>query len=221
MDNFEKFDEDFNFKPITSGLGFKTAREDTEVIKKVNRSISLEAKPKEVKSFQHKDMMDSYSSELKAFYEREVNKSTHVKDPEFSDEPIILNATSDKRAVAFVLDMIIIFLMTYLFTLSFKLTAQIDLVELAWSKDNLAIGVMSFLFSSFYFFYFLILEKSTGKSCGKEILSIQVVDLNNNTLSFKSLFLRTTISLLGFLSLGVSNLMNLHGKISSSKVIES
>ena len=103
-------DIDFDFKPITSGLGFHS-NQTTEIKPAFNDSakmsssnISMPMPSMQISQpMALKESNQIYQNELSAFYGRETAIQTPVEEPRV--EKIIRQATKSQRVLAYILDM--------------------------------------------------------------------------------------------------------------------
>ena len=214
-------DLDFDFKPITSGLGFhhnKTTEirpifhESPAVQLKINNIQSRNAAPAN-----QKNDNQIYQNELSAFYGREAAQPLNK---EVKPELVFRKATKDQRVFAYLLDLgLVLSSVAIVLTLMSRII-EMDLVEV-WSQyPNEITPLVLVLFAGFYLMYFSIFEKTTQSTLGKNIIGITVVDQNNHHQSFTVLLLRSFISLVNFVSLGLFSFFELQDKVTHSKVVK-
>jgi uncharacterized RDD family membrane protein YckC len=98
-------------------------------------------------------------------------------------------------------------------------TISMDLMDVWAQYPNEITPLVLTLFCGFYLIYFSIFEKASQSTLGKNIFSIRVVGINNRPLSMMALVVRSTVSLLNFVSLGLFSWFDLQNKVTSSKVI--
>ena len=207
-------DLDFDFKPITSGLGFHHTK-TTEVKPSFAKDSTPSVKPMQ----QPTAVQQVYQNDLAAFYNSAVQQEKIIQKNEMKDESIVRMATTSQRVTAYLLDLGLI-----LSCLGIVLTVMARLIgEDLMSVWNLYPGeitplVLS-LFVGFYLIYFSIFEKTSSSTLGKNIMEISVVNLDNKSMSMTGLMLRSTIGLLNFLALGLFSYFDLQNKITDSKVI--
>jgi hypothetical protein len=210
-------DLDFDFKPITSGLGFHNNK--TSVIKPafsesqimMNQVTTPVAVPVARKENQ------IYQNELSVFYGRENPVNVPVENTKV--EKIIRNATKSQRVLAYVLDLgLVLSFVAIVLTVMSRLI-HMDLMEVWTSYPNEITPLVLVLFAGFYMMYFSIFEKTMQSTFGKNLLGITVVDLDNKSQTFTMLMFRSFISLMNFVSLGLFSYFNLQNKVSNTKVI--
>lgn len=212
-------DFDFDFKPITSGLGFhqqKTTEVKPAFAESLNTISISQPIMQNPASAIRKDQV--YQNDLSLFYNRENPAPTPIAEQK--PEKIFRNATRSQRVVAYFLDLALI-----LSTLGIVLTVMSRLIEMdlidVWSTyPNEITPLVVTLFCGFYLIYFSIFEKTGSSTVGKSLLKVRVVNIDNKAPSFSSLLLRSFVSLANFISLGLFSYFDLQSKISGSKVIK-
>jgi uncharacterized RDD family membrane protein YckC len=212
-------DMDFDFKPITSGLGFhnnktteiKPAFTETAALTRSQINISTPAK------IARKDNQ-VYQNELSAFYAHETANNIPVETP--TVEKIIRTATKSQRVLAYFLDFSLVLSMVGIVLTIMSRLIEKDLMEVWTTYPNEITPLVLVLFTGFYTMYFSIFEKTTQSTLGKNLLSITVVDLDNKPQSFTMLMFRSFVTLMNFVSLGLFSYFDLQNKIANTKVIK-
>jgi len=213
-------DLDFDFKPITSGLGFHN--EKTTDIKPsfhegashISHSPSIPTRP--VARRENKEQI--YQNDLSLFYGRESTQT--ISHESIKEEKIIRLATKSQRVLAYVLDLgFLLSCLGLVLTIMARMT-DMDLMDV-WTKyPNEITPLVVILFAGFYLMYFSIFEKTAQSTIGKNLLGIKVLDLDNKIQSFTMLMFRSFISLMNFVSLGLFSYFNLQNKVSNTKVVK-
>lgn len=211
----ENFD-DFNFKPITDGLGFHNDEE---------KVIPKKSEIKETKKIQH--ALQSFISEeedsidmgaLTPFYsdmplEEKLSSNEKVEE-EIIQEILYTEATSTKRFLAYTLDCICIFSL-HLFTFAAAFSA-LDLNILEVFKDYDFYFITSPILITYYLFYFSFLDKTRFSTIGKRTFKIRLYE---EKLTLNKTFLRALVTLLSVISLGLFSLLDFQSKLTDTKVI--
>ncbi len=213
--------EDFDFKPITSGLGFSHQQKTSE-IKPVftERVIPVRempaARPQPVQA--PKKEMNVYQNDLSLFYgQSETNRPAPIVEEK--PEKVYRVAAKADRIVAYILDMaILLSIMSVMLMFMAKATGM-EIMD-AWAQypDEITPLVMT-LFFGFYLLYFSIGEK-TGATMGKSLMNIRVVNMENRNQEFMTLVARSFITLMNFASIGLFSYFDLQNKATNSKVIK-
>lgn len=219
-------DIDFDFKPITSGLGFHS-NQTTEIKPAFNNSANLSASSNISmpmpsmpisQPMARKESNQIYQNELSAFYGREATQATPVEEPRV--EKIIRAATKSQRVLAYVLDLgLVLSCVGLVLTIITRLIEK-DLIEVWTAYPNEITPMVVVLFTGFYLMYFSIYDKTHASTLGKNLLGIRVVDLDNKSPSFTMLLFRSFVMLMNFVSLGLFSYFDLHNKIANTKVIK-
>ncbi len=213
-------DIDFEFKPITSGLGFH--HQKTTEIKPSTNEVSL---PKFASTVTHlkKEVRQPsntsavYQNDLSLFYGHELQKEIPLEEKK---ETIYRIATSSQRVIAYVLDLsAVLSFLAIVLTIMARLI-HMDIVE-AWSTYPHEITPLILtLFVGFYLIYFSIFEKTQQSTIGKSMVGITVVNMENKPQNFLMLVLRSTLTLSNFISLGLFAYFDLQNKVSKTKVVK-
>lgn len=208
-------DIDFDFKPITSGLGFhhQKATEVKPVI--TERTVAMSPlNPPQIKK-----EANVFQSDLAAFYGQQPIQEATLPELKILEEKIYPLASKTNRVIAYVLDLLLIGSVLSLVLIVMARTIGMDLMDV-WSQyPNEITPLVVSLFCGFYLIYFSIFEKTSQSTVGKHIFSLRVVGINNKPLSLIALLFRSIIGLLNFVSLGLFSYFDLQNKVTESKVI--
>jgi uncharacterized RDD family membrane protein YckC len=213
-------DIDFEFKPITSGLGFHHQK-TTEIRPHVNEvslpklASTVTQLKKEVRPTANTSAV--YQNDLSLFYGHELKKEIQVEEKK---ETIYRSATSSQRVLAYILDLsAVLSFLAIVLTIMARLI-HMDVVE-AWSTFPHEITPLVLtLFVGFYLIYFSIFEKTQSSTIGKSMVGITVVNMENRPQNFLMLVIRSTLTLSNFISLGLFAYFDLQNKVSKTKVIK-
>ncbi len=211
--------EEFDFKPITSGLGFSHQQKVTTEVKPVFVDRPVREVPATRTQPQLKKEMNVYQNDLSLFYGQSEQMAKPAPEVQEKTEKIYRLATKADRVVAYVFDMgILISVLSVMLVFMARATGM-ELMD-AWAQypDDIT-PLVATLFCGFYILYFSISEKS-GATIGKSMMNIRVVDFANKRQNFMTLVLRTLITLLNFASLGLFSYFDLQNKATNSKVIK-
>jgi uncharacterized RDD family membrane protein YckC len=213
---------DFDFKPITSGLGFHTQK-TTEIRPAFNdapiySSHSIPASvPASTPAARTINQNQIYQNELSLFYNSET--STQAPAETARPEKVIRLATKSQRIVAYFLDMgLILSLLGIVLTIMARMV-EMDLMEVWSAYPNEITPLVMTLFVGFYLMYFSIFEKTSQSTLGKNLMGIKVLNIGNKAQGFSMLLVRSFVSLMNFVSLGLFSYFDLQNKISNTKVV--
>lgn len=211
--------EDFDFKPITSGLGFSHQQKTSE-IKPVflERSVQTREVPSTRLQQTVKKDLNVYQNDLSLFYGQAETNRTIPMVEEKTEKVYRLAATTD-RIVAYFLDLGIIFSVMSVTLMFMAKATDMEMME-AWVQypDEITPLVVT-LFCGFYLLYFSIGEK-TGATMGKSFMNIKIVTMENKNQTFINLVIRSFITLMNFASIGLFSYFDLQNKATHSKVIK-
>ena len=218
-------DIDFDFKPITSGLGFHSTK-TTEIKPAFSAEAPTMSMPSTmptqmpVQTLRKDNQNQIYQNELSIFYNNNRDSiAAQMPAEQTRPEKIIRNATKSQRVLAYVLDLgLVVSCLGLVLTVMSRLI-DMDLMEVWTTYPNEITPLVVTLFTGFYLIYFSIFEKTSTSTIGKNLLSIQVVSLDNKAQSFTMLMFRSFVSLMNFVSLGLFSYFDLQNKVSNTKVI--
>jgi hypothetical protein len=218
-------DMDFDFKPITSGLGFHHQKNTTEVKPViVERAPVMQTASRPISQMNVKPVkadMNVYQNDLSMFYDHGQKQDAEIR-AEKMEESIhkgIRLATKSERVFAYFLDLFLVVSVLSLMLMLMARATDMDLLAVWTVYPNEITPLVVSLFVGFYLMYFSIFEKTSSSTLGKGLLGIRVVDLDNNDQRFIVLVLRSTMSLLNFISLGLFSYFDLQNKVTNSKII--
>lgn len=213
--------EDFDFKPITSGLGFSHQQKATTEVRPafVDRPVPVKREAPVARPVTApKKEMNVYQNDLSMFY-GQTDQVRSEGATEVTPEKTLRTATKVDRIVAYVLDLSLIGSVLGLVLMFMARSTGMEITD-AWElyPDEITPLVVT-LFCGFYVLYFSISEKS-GATFGKSLLNIRVVDADGKTQNFTTLVLRSFLTLANFLSLGLFAYFDLQNKVTSSRVVK-
>lgn len=214
-------DFDFDFKPITSGLGFH-AQKTTEIKPAFQESMSSIqiSQPVITPAMSARKDAQVYQNDLSIFYNRDAAINHPAPAVEAKPEKVYRLASKSQRVIAYFLDLGLIASVLGLVLTIMSRLIDVDLMEVWTAYPNEITPLVVTLFCGFYLIYFSIFEKTFTSTMGKSLLNLRVVNLENRTQNFSSLLLRSFISLVNFISLGLFSYFDLQNKVTSSKVIK-
>jgi uncharacterized RDD family membrane protein YckC len=209
--------EDFDFRPLTSGLGFQQQKPTTEIRPAFIERPVVQAQIRPVTPVV-KTEATIYQNDLSLFYGREQA----VTAPEVREEKpkqTLRRASKSTRVVAYALDLALLASVeSLILTIMSRLIDQ-DLLE-TWSNyPNEITPLVVTLFCGFYLLYFSIFEKTNTSTLGKSLFKLHVVTEEEKSQTLSLLLLRSLISLLNFVSLGLFSYFDLQSRVSDTKVV--
>lgn len=214
----DMLEEDFDFKPLTQGLGFHQNKTTTEIKPiQVERAMPVQTQtPIQVRPL--KPDMNVYQNDLSLFYGQRTETQT-AAEQDMPKEKIYRLATKAQRVFAYSLDLALVISVMGLVLTIMARAIEMDLLT-AWSEyPNEITPLVVTLFCGFYVIYFSIFEKTSSSTLGKGLLGLTVVDTDNRDQRFANLILRSVITLLNFVSLGLFSYFDLQNKVTGSKII--
>ncbi len=220
--------DDFDFKPLSKGLGFHHANKSEEAVKEATRMMverAAPARPSAPGRSQHpfeqhrlaqasvEAPRDFVQNDLALFYAAKVEPQIQIEEAFVP----VLAASKSLRLSAFAVDMFIVGGLTAGTLQSVSLMTGLDVWSEMWVLEPTMLTAIVLLFSGYFLLYFTLLEKFQGKSLGKDLMGLALETEHRPQMIL--LFMRALITLLGFLSLGLTNAVDLPGMITNTKVI--
>lgn len=211
-------DLEFDFKPITSGLGFHHQKTTEFRPTMIERTVTVN--PLSQTHPPLKKEMNVYQNDLSLFYgQNPVETPEIVSEIKLEEEKYYRLATRPQRVFAYFTDLLLVGSIIGIVLTIMARTISMDLLDVWGQYPNEITPLVATLFCGFYLIYFSIYEKTNQSTLGKSLFGLRVVTKDNSSLTLASLLLRSTISLLNFVSLGLFSYFDLQSKISASKVI--
>jgi uncharacterized RDD family membrane protein YckC len=221
------FFEDFDFRPVTEGLGFHHAKKTDEAVQIARAHVMERASaPRSIPRVNHPftqlqnsvptaPAQDYVQSDLSLFYARPAA----IDLSEEETAPVHTIPSRAVRAVAFVIDLVVVAFMGQATFFAVEVLTGVSLVELAMagSPEAWASGLVMLL--GYFALYFTLLEKFQGATIGKEVLGLRVTTLDGSPVSLMRVAGRTVVTVVGFLSLGCTAWVDLSGKLTGTRVV--
>lgn len=220
--------EDFDFKPVTKGLGFHHSIADKKEIKvdmeehKKALMDDLENRSLKIKADQQKSNQQVNMGELSAFYKNE-------EAPVINDLPDLVekvekiethDASITMRFFAWAIDSLVVFtmLLTTIFAIIVMADMPLEFLNFYMITDDLRYSFIA-MFFMYYLFYFSIMDKTEFSTLGKRMLNIKVIG------AYKKLTLigstaRALLSIFSIFTLGLFTLLTLHDSFTGTKVVK-
>jgi uncharacterized RDD family membrane protein YckC len=210
--------DDFDFKPLTSGLGFHHPKQaEPKSVSYSERAIPVSTPI--IQNIPRKDTTNVYQNDLSLFYGQQSTVDLQAPKVEVKEEVVYRNATKAQRSFAYLLDLTMVLSVLGIVLTIMARTIQMDLLEVWMAYPNEITPLVVTMFCGFYVIYFSIFEKSGQSTLGKNLLNLRVVNNRNQIQEFHLLLLRSFISLTNFVSLGLFSYFDLQNKVTNSKVI--
>lgn len=233
-DNFDQeLDQmdDFEFKPITKGLGFhhsisekskvetdlKSQQKSLQEDLKRNTERILNKIPSPSVEKKHVEHM----GELAAFYNPTAidtkNIAPLVKEEEVE---VLADASMGIRLMAWLVDVAVVTFMFITAIVSIFMVADMPFDSLSPLFFTSDIGTnFVVLFMMFYVFYFSFLDKTEFSTLGKRLFDIKLISMTSAP-SFLNTTLRTILTFVSVLTLGLFSMLSLQDSLTNTKVIK-
>ncbi|WP_372652008.1 RDD family protein [Halobacteriovorax sp.] len=225
--------DDFDFKPLNEGLGFHHEERKNGILPQANKRNQHISVSRETSATTRttnlgvsnegitRNGLESMNS-LSAFYSESQNIEEAPKLEVSDFEPKakeIVTASSAKQFSAWILDILIVACITASLMALFVAVSGLSFIQFyeVIGQNDLAIFV-SVSFSIFYLSYFSILDLQATP--GKSLLKLRLIREDGKPVLLKDSFLRSFITLLSFVTLGLPCLIDFQGKLTDTKVKE-
>ncbi len=211
--------EDFDFKPLTEGLGFHHENKAQEAIKTAARVTAerprnvapLPVAPPAATSFPEKS--EYVQSDLALFYGQ-----TKTPDlPVLPEVKRLEDASPALRLAAFFTDLVVVLGMVGLTVHAVAYLTGLQLWSELFALEQLTLASSVMLFVGYFLLYFTLSEKVEGRSLGKELFNLKLEGAE--TASLARVFLRSSVTLVSFLSFGLLSYVDLQRHVSGLRVV--
>lgn len=224
--------EDFDFKPITSGLGFQNANKADEAIQvarqqMVQKSAAARIAPVSEHPFlahqrtlgKNAPTNDYVQSDLSLFYGNSQAESM-AELPELPVERRPELAQINQRLIAFAIDFMLVAGMTGLTFAMISYLTGVDFAASLFEGHGDMMVVVGVMFTGYFLLYFTLLEKFQGSTLGKEAIGLKVITMDGYGPSLLRAFARSVITLLGSVTLGLTAWVDLASKMTGTRVVK-
>lgn len=230
--------ENFEFKPITEGLGFHHSLKDKKEVKtnlkaqsdSLKNELKIRTEVLERQKPETPSNKPIHRGDLAPFYE---STNSEIEAPtlqmnEIEDVPIEESIETSKeatlvtRSIAWLLDcsILIVSMAITIASIIYFAELPLDSLSVLMVTDEI---LTSFLFISlmYYLFYFLVLDKTSYSTLGKNIMGIKVIHSRDDSkrVSLLQTLSRAVISILSIPLLGLPTMLDFHSKLTDTKVI--
>jgi|GEM_PF-4882276 len=234
--DFNFFDDDFEFKPISEGLGFnqnknhasdaierfeiKTTRKGLKPFQKRPRLSSPSTASKKIKTLPEVNL-----NNLRADSSMTMSRNNLMSTPTIKNQTIIKVERKGvrvlRRVFSWLVDMIFVSSLTLsaLMIMNYFIFKELNFITLKdlWKFFEISL----FLFTSIYIFYFSILWKSTRKTLGMFLMDLELSsNIEDEDINFTQTIVRAVLSVIAALSLGMTDILGLTNSLSWTKVLK-
>lgn len=225
LDQF--LNDDFEFKPLTSGLGFHNQAKTIEVNKTpdpVMRQTGMPktSMPRSTQAAQimrgHQEM-DPFSSDLSLFYGKESLTPVQFPETAVKEEISYKKATGSERVLSYLIDLSFLLALNSMIMVFVAWNVGMDLTELFAQYPDEMTPIAVTLFCGTYLIYFSVFEKTSSSTLGKSFLNLRVMTSENKNASWLTLLMRSVMGLANFISLGLFSYFDLANKVTNTKVV--
>lgn len=223
--------DDIDFKLLSDGLGFHHGNKAEEVVKTATRTMversttMAKVLPRPSHPFeQHRldaraeslaPATEYVQNDLALFYK---NQAAPVAEAPVDLTKSVVVASKPLRLAAFVVDFLIVASLCVITIQAVSMMTGLRFWEELFALDSLTASSLGVLFSSYFLLYFTILEKFQGRSIGKDLFGITLAA--ERSLPMTTYFARALLTLVGFLSLGLTNYVDLPGTVTATRVVK-
>jgi hypothetical protein len=225
--NTDHFLDDFDFKPLSSGLGFHYEDQSKSAIQSINKVNSAKQNIKKapvrmIHPYESHVENQSTNSNSQNFIQNDLSlfyskpQDNFLKFEEEVVEPV--EARWSLRFTAFIVDLLIVGSVVSLTMEFVSLMTGLEFWRQTLSFDTLSIASASTLFAWYFLMYFTVLRKFQRKTIGMDFFGLVVV--SNRNMSLSRIFVNSSILLLGLMSFGLTNFFELPFKMTGIKVVQ-
>ncbi len=226
LDQF--LNDDFEFKPLTSGLGFHNQAKTIEVAKTpdpVAKQVSMPKQtsmprqtqaPQTMRSHQE---MEPFSNDLSMFYGKETLTPVQFPETALKEEVVYKKAASSERVLSYFIDLSFIAALNSMIMVFVAWNVGMDLTELFSIYPDEMTPIAMTLFCGTYLIYFSVFEKTASSTLGKSFLNLRVVTNDQKNATWVTLLMRSIVGLANFISLGLFSYFDLANKVTNTKVV--
>lgn len=218
--------DDFDFKPLNKGLGFHQEERNNGILPTNKKNISVtrgsqvsKAPGLGISNPKVADKGLQSMNALSAFYSETQKEEIEAPILKIENTLEYVVAKPLTQFMAWFVDLALVLAISTsllgLFVVVSGLTIN-QFYQIIGPNDLLLFGATSF--SIFYLSYFSILDLQVTP--GKGLFNLQLLRENNKEVSLKDSFLRSFITLLSFVTLGLPCLIDFQGKLTDTKVVE-
>lgn len=233
MKDFDENFDDFDFKPLTEGLGFHHSLQEKSKIKSSLRmqaeslKTDLDERAKRLLGDTHSDHSEqtvNHMGDLSPFYR---DNSTNVDEiPSMSDisqnttEYRYFDAPMSLRLKAWCVDLLVIFAMFAITIGSVFVFSDMPLDSLAkfMISSEIAPSLLA-IYGMFYIFYFSTLDRTNYSTIGKNLFNLKMVG-SYYDVSLRDSLLKSLLSLVSVLSMGMITMLSLTDQISKTRIVQ-
>ena len=225
--------DNFDFKPITEGLGFHHSLKDEKEIRvdlqKQSKLLKSEFETR-TESLQSKSVNLAVAptanmGDLSPFYETPKTIQTktiltEIFEDEVEDEVVAVEASLNSRFYAWAIDfLVLVSVLTLTFaSIIFFAELPLEVLNIFMVSSEIPESFLA-IFLLFFLFYFTFLDKTEYSTLGKRVVGIKVVGTNNENIKLTKSFLRVLISMTSVLLLGLPLILRMQDRLTETSVI--
>lgn len=236
MKDFDDNMDDFDFKPITKGLGFHHSLQEKAKIKS-DLKLQAESLKSDLDERAKKLLSDGSANSLNM---AQTKPSTHMGElspfydnaPKVEDIPKLrdvagrqteyrfFDAPMSLRLKAWSVDILAILTMftTTIASLFVLADMPFDTLARVMISSDIAPSLLA-IFSLFYVLYFSILDKTTHSTIGKSLFGMRLIGTRDEmNLSLSAL--KSILSLVSILSMGMLTVLSIPDQLSHTRVVQ-
>lgn len=221
--------EEFEFRPITEGLGFNrnAEKKGEQRIKGFNSTEPLPGEKISIdNSFPMGDLTPFYkqtpnsSNKNKVAINEKLAEVSTSKPVKKKEESLVL-ANRYELLLSWLIDMAICLSLVAL-TATFLVFASGVSSELILKilSVNTVVTYLTFLLLSFYICYFSFLDTFCDGTFGKFALNLRITSEGKSSVSFKGALFRAMISFCSLFAFGLPLILNFQGMISGTRILK-
>ncbi len=215
LDNFNLSEEEFNFNPLTEGLGFNQEKYKKFVEKTTVTSRDIESIKRKAK-FENKKAKKPVTFKM-------PNASVDKKTPIINKKSSSFVSSKEtisffKKLCSWLIDLVVItgsvLIVSTLINYFLLGTMNLNLIE----NTSFWTYFMAPFFITYYIFYFSIFWKTTNQTLGMHLLDLSIESKRKEDLSFAQTFLRAIFSFCSIFTAGIFEVLGFSSAISWTEI---
>lgn len=232
MKDFDDSMDDFDFKPITKGLGFHHSLQEKSKIKtdlkmqseSLKADLDERAKKLLGEAVPLKTQKNvTHMGELSPFYAEPSHVEEIPRLRDISEKKVAyryFDAPMGIRFKAWLIDISIVFAMFTVTVGSLFIFAEMpfDVLAKVMISSDIAPSMLA-VFSLLYVLYFSILDRTPHSTVGKSLCDIRVI-AHNGELTLTQTALKSVVGLASVLSMGILTILSITDQFSKTRVIQ-
>lgn len=219
---------DFDFRPLTKGLGFHQSKVDQMQIPvapiiapKMNRSLASPTLPAPMKLQPQATSLPEFDLNGHQPYRPVQTQPTPQPSVQSIPKQTSEMASIPARLAAWGVDLVFIICSTVITVLAFIFLGKWQGIEIIGQfSASEFLFIYGILFAFVYLFYFSVLETHKSHSPGKKLFGLKLTCQDESDPTFFASFFRSLLSLAGISLFGLLSFWDVPGLITKTKIVK-